>query len=138
LPRGAKLAIDSASTPARHIATLRAQTRNLWSGRTAPQLNRHCAICQYRTLCKNSAVATDDLSLISSISPKRAAQILRISIQTITQLSYTYRPKRKRRQHCNTKTSNPFLTNKNDVRYELLAIQKNQITLHLRSQYNRR
>lgn len=58
-------------------------------------LNRHCAQCEFRCLCRQSAVGKDDLSLLSSMMAKDRQKYNRKGIFTITQLSYTFRPRKR-------------------------------------------
>jgi len=63
-------------------------------------LNRHCAECEFQTRCRKIAVEKDDLSLLSSMSAKERQKFRSKGIFTVTQLSYTFRlrrrPKRQR------------------------------------------
>jgi predicted RecB family nuclease len=58
------------------------------------RLNRHCSICEFRQRCHAEALGKDDLSLLSGISDKEVAKFNRKGIFTVTQLSYTFRPKK--------------------------------------------
>src|SRR5262249_7404732 len=87
----------------------------------------HCPICQYRTRCKRIAGDEDSLSLVSSIPPKERRKLQSKGITTITQLSYTYRPRRRRRPHATPRPVNALVTNRNDNRLKALAIRKNQV-----------
>ena len=57
------------------------------------ELNPHCSICQYKARCRRIARDEDSLSLVSSIPPKERRKLQSKGITTITQLSYTYRPR---------------------------------------------
>ena len=69
------------------------------SHKTAPALalNKHCSECGYRTKCREQAIASDDLSLLSSMKDKERKKLQDKGIFTIKQLSYTFRPRRRRR-----------------------------------------
>lgn len=63
---------------------------------TPPELvlNRHCPECEFLNRCRQQAKETDDLSLLSGMSEKERAQHRSKGIFTVTQLSYTFRPRR--------------------------------------------
>ncbi|MBV8225030.1 MAG: IS66 family transposase [Verrucomicrobia bacterium] len=58
-------------------------------------LNRHCAECEFQTRCRQMALETDDLSLLSGMSEKERKKFHGKGIFTVTQLSYTFRPRRR-------------------------------------------
>jgi len=58
-------------------------------------LNRHCSECEFRARCRQKAVEKDDLSLLSSITEKDRNELKGKGIFTVTQLSYTFRPRRR-------------------------------------------
>jgi predicted RecB family nuclease len=58
-------------------------------------LNKHCAECEFKTRCRQIAVEKDDLSLLSGLSEKERKKQHSKGIFTVTQLSYTYRPRRR-------------------------------------------
>jgi predicted RecB family nuclease len=88
-------------------------------GATSPPvvLNRHCAQCEFQARCRQIAIEKDDLSLLPSISEKERRKQQDKGIFTVTQLSYTFRPRRH---------SAP-LTIKHQPALKALAIRKNQI-----------
>ncbi len=57
-------------------------------------LNHHCPVCQFQQCCRAKALATDHLSLLRGMGEKQIAKLGRRGIFNITQLSYTYRPRR--------------------------------------------
>jgi predicted RecB family nuclease len=61
-------------------------------------LNRHCAECEFRTRCKESAIKKDELSLLSRLTPKERSSFHSKGIFSIFQLSHTFRPRRKPRR----------------------------------------
>jgi predicted RecB family nuclease len=69
----------------------------LLSSRTPPDLvlNRHCGECEFQTRCRQKAIETDDLSLLAGMSEKERKKLHTKGIFTITQLSYTFRPRRR-------------------------------------------
>jgi predicted RecB family nuclease len=60
-------------------------------------LNPHCQICDYRRRCHAEATARDDLSLLRGMGEKEITKYARRGLFTVTQLSYTYRPRKKHR-----------------------------------------
>jgi predicted RecB family nuclease len=68
---------------------------------TTPRLtlNSHCHVCEFRLRCHAEATAKDDLSLLRSVGEKEIRKYELRGIFTVTQLSYTFRPrKRSKRQ----------------------------------------
>ena len=61
-------------------------------------LNRHCAECEFQARCRKLAVEKDDLSLLASMSAKERQKLRSKGIFTVTQLSYTFRPRRRPRR----------------------------------------
>jgi len=68
----------------------------LLSSPTSPDLvlNRHCAECEFQARCRQKAIETDDLSLLGGMSAKERQNLRSKGIFTVTQLSYTFRPRR--------------------------------------------
>ena len=58
-------------------------------------LKRHCGECEFRDYCRQKAVEKDDLSLLSGMSEKERKKNRGKGIFTVTQLSYTFRPRRR-------------------------------------------
>src|SRR5439155_17064934 len=58
-------------------------------------LNRHCAECEFQPRCRKIAVEKDDLSLLAGMSAKERQKLRNKGIFTVTQLSYTFRPRRR-------------------------------------------
>jgi predicted RecB family nuclease len=85
-------------------------------------LNRHCAACDFQSRCRRIAIERDDLSLLGGMTAKERAKCEEKGISTITQLSYGYRPRRRRRL---TSTALPRgLPVKHDHKLRALAIKK--------------
>jgi len=61
-------------------------------------LNRHCAECEFQARCRQKAIETDDLSLLAGMSRKERQKLRSKGIFTVTQLSYTFRPRRRPRR----------------------------------------
>ena len=58
-------------------------------------LNRHCGECEFQARCRKIAVEKDDLSLLANMSAKERQKFRSKGIFTVTQLSYTFRPRRR-------------------------------------------
>jgi len=58
-------------------------------------LNRHCAECEFQARCRKLALEKDDLSLLAGMSAKERQKLRSKGIFTVTQLSYTFRPRRR-------------------------------------------
>jgi predicted RecB family nuclease len=58
-------------------------------------LNRHCAECEFQAACRQKALEKDDLSLLAGMSEKERKNLHSKGIFTVTQLSYTFRPRRR-------------------------------------------
>jgi predicted RecB family nuclease len=58
-------------------------------------LNRHCGECEFQARCRKIAVEKDDLSLLARMSAKERQKLRSKGIFTVTQLSYTFRPRRR-------------------------------------------
>ena len=58
-------------------------------------LNRHCGECEFHDCCRQKALAKDDLSLLAGMREKERTKLRRKGIFTVTQLSYTFRPRRR-------------------------------------------
>ena len=58
-------------------------------------LNRHCPECEFQARCRKIAVEKDDLSLLAGMSGKERQKLRSKGIFTVTQLSYTFRPRRR-------------------------------------------
>jgi predicted RecB family nuclease len=61
-------------------------------------LNRHCGQCEFQARCRRQAMEKDGLSLLSGMSEKERKKLHAKGIFTVTQLSYTFRPRRRRRK----------------------------------------
>jgi predicted RecB family nuclease len=72
----------------------------LLSNPTPPDLilNRHCAECEFQDRCRQKAMEKDDLSLLAGMNEKERKKHHSKGIFTITQLSCTFRPRRRPRR----------------------------------------
>jgi predicted RecB family nuclease len=58
-------------------------------------LNDHCEVCEFRQRCHRQAVQEDNLSLLRGLGDKEIRNLARKGILTLSQLAYTFRPRRK-------------------------------------------
>ncbi len=79
-------------------------------------LNKHCAECEFQSRCRQIATEKDDLSLLSNMTEKERRKLHDKGIFTVTQLSYTFRPRRR---------PSPTAI-KHQYALKALAIRKNQ------------
>lgn len=56
----------------------------------------HCAECQFKSSCHQKLIERDCISLLPSMSPKSLLKYHNKGITTITQLSYLFKPRRRR------------------------------------------
>ncbi|MDJ0717301.1 MAG: TM0106 family RecB-like putative nuclease [Prochloraceae cyanobacterium] len=86
-------------------------------------LNKHCSICQFSKQCKEKAIQEDNLSLLDKVTPKIVRQYEKKGIFTIKQLSYLFKP-RKRKKRARKPSS---VTH--DFKLQALAIRTGKIYL---------
>jgi predicted RecB family nuclease len=65
--------------------------------------NKHCRFCGYNEYCMKKAIEDDHLSLISSLDQKEIEELNSKGIFSVKQLSYTFKPRRKRKDVKNQK-----------------------------------
>jgi predicted RecB family nuclease len=85
-----------------------------------PVLNKHCPVCEFQSRCRGVAVEKDDLSLLANMTAKERTKQNDRGIFTVAQLSYTFRPRRRRRLQSSQAT-------KHDSALKALAIRKRRI-----------
>lgn len=97
-------------------------------------LNEHCIVCDFRSKCRSVAIELDDLSLLSGMAPKERRKTVAKGIQTILQLSYGYRPRRRRRTKPDAERAarsadahHIHPASRNDNKLKALAIKKDRI-----------
>jgi predicted RecB family nuclease len=61
-------------------------------------LNRHCPVCEFRDYCRKKSVERNDLSLLPNLPLKERERLNSRGIFTVSQLSYTFRPRRRIKQ----------------------------------------
>jgi len=132
---------DSYRRKTMNIESYVAQTRQIIDAIAAPWreqkppavvLNRHCAVCDFQSRCRGVATERDDLSLLTAMSVKERAKCAAKGIFTIAQLSYGYRPRRRKRvrpdaERSENSVKRPAPSPKNDFKLKALAIKKSQI-----------
>jgi predicted RecB family nuclease len=67
-------------------------------------LNQHCPVCEFQTICKAEATATDNLSLLGGMTEQQIKAQNQKGIFTVNQLSYTFRhrkPSKRAKRHAN-------------------------------------
>lgn len=76
-----------------HVLRLTTNLQSYINANTVPPLilNQHCSVCEYRTLCRNEAVTSDNLSLLGGMTEREISAQNRKGIFTVNQLSYTFR-----------------------------------------------
>ena len=82
-------------TPA--IETLRGWITSSSLQRPSLILNKHCPYCLFKGKCEEEAREKDHLSLLRGISAKEVEKHNERGIFTVTQLAYTYRPRRQKK-----------------------------------------
>lgn len=77
----------------------------LLSSHSPPDLSliRHCSECEFQDHCRKIATEKDDLSLLSNMSEKERQKLRVKGIFTVTQLAYTFRPRRRARKQTDTR-----------------------------------
>jgi len=61
-------------------------------------LNRHCPYCSFKNVCSQQAEEADDLSLLDRMTPKAIRRYHSKGIFTGKQLSFLFKPRRRRRR----------------------------------------
>ena len=106
---------------AKIIPALQQWVRGTSDDEPVVMLNEHCPSCQFRHKCKAAAEQADSLTLLDRMTPKLIRRFQRKGIFSITQLSYLFRPRRKKAK---TKASNVF-----KLELQALAIRSGEIYL---------
>jgi predicted RecB family nuclease len=73
------------------------EIKQLTESRAGPtlMLNEHCKICEFKDRCHAQALSADDISLLQGMGEKEIKRYNRKGIFTLTQLSCTFRPRRR-------------------------------------------
>jgi predicted RecB family nuclease len=71
----------------------------LFKSQSEPEfyLNKHCDICEFHKICAEKSQKEDDLSLLRGISKAEIKKQRSRGIFTVTQFSYTFRPRKQRK-----------------------------------------
>lgn len=74
-----------------------------WSGDPPMQpppvvLNKHCPYCPFKDVCRRQAEEADDLSLLDRMTPKVIRRYHDKGIFTVKQLSFLFKPRRRKRR----------------------------------------
>lgn len=106
----------------RDVRKIDGKIRALVTNSLPPELilNRHCIECDFQSICRQKAIEKDDLSLLGGMTEKERKKFNSKGIFTVTQLSYTFRPRRR---------SKKILDKKEKYHHSLkaLAIRENKI-----------
>jgi predicted RecB family nuclease len=83
----------------RNTERLLRDLKEMCSAESPPNLmlNDHCQVCEYRQRCHAQAVQEDNLSLLRGLGEKEIVRHNKKGIFTVTQYSYTFRHRRKRK-----------------------------------------
>ncbi len=92
--------------------------------KAAPELrlNNHCKICEFQENCYAVAKEKDDLSLLKGLSGKEINTLNRRGIFTVTQYSYTFRPRRARKLLANKIIKHHHSLNALAIRTQIIYI----------------
>lgn len=85
-------------------------------------LNKHCPYCQFQASCKAQAEKDNDLSLLAQMTAKVIQKYHKKGIFTVRQLSYLFKPRKRRKS-----TKNSHLQHKPEL--QALAIRTEKIYL---------
>jgi hypothetical protein len=86
-------------------------------------LNKHCPLCPFQRSCQAQAEQEENLSLLNGVTARTIRQYAKKGIFTITQLSYLFRPRKRKTRSRN----GPRVTHK--IELQALAIRTNKIYL---------
>jgi predicted RecB family nuclease len=85
-------------------------------------LNRHCPECEFQTRCRQKVVDKDDLSLLVGMTEKERKEFNGKGIFTVTQLSFTFRPRRRPKELKNKRERHHYALKALAIREEKLHI----------------
>ena len=120
-PRFTKVSLEKYRTKVRSLLS---EIRLLSKKEKAPklQLNDNCSICEFRKECLEEATEKDDLSLLRGMRQKQIQTQNKKGIFTVTQYSYTFRPRR-------VKTPESITTGRYHA-LQALAIREQRVFIH--------
>jgi len=98
---------------------------DLLSSNSPPELilDRDCPQCEFQDQCRQKAIEKDDISLLSSIAETERQGHRSKGIFTVTQLTYTFRPRRVPKRAKNPATPHYFAL-------QALAIREKTVYVH--------
>jgi predicted RecB family nuclease len=108
------------STIQKHVDELREVLNNAESESPPPLLNDHCPICPFRDQCREAADKEDNLSRLQRMTPKLIQKYQKKGIFTVEQLSYVFKPRRRRK---GVNTATPLF----NVELQALALRTGKI-----------
>jgi predicted RecB family nuclease len=87
----------STSSLAKEVRRLIKKIDEMFSKHSPPDLvlKRHCGECEFQDRCRLKAIEKDDISLLAGMTEKERRKYNSKGVFTITQLSYTFRPRRR-------------------------------------------
>ncbi|MEO8149770.1 MAG: TM0106 family RecB-like putative nuclease [Bacteroidia bacterium] len=83
-------------------------------------LNNHCPVCEFRNYCKEKAKTDGNMSLLDRATSKVIEKYKKKGIFTIQQLSYLYKPRRRKKQRAKPPISH-------NIELQALAIRTNKL-----------
>ena len=86
-------------------------------------LNKNCSTCQFQDSCRNKAEQEDNLSLLNGVTPKVMRQYEKKGIFTVRQLSYLFKPRKRKKR---SKNPPPVI---HKLELQALAIRERKIYL---------
>ncbi|MCG6137630.1 MAG: IS66 family transposase [Nostoc sp. LLA-1] len=86
-------------------------------------LNKHCPVCQFKIQCRAKAVEENHLSLLNGVTPKVIRRYEKKGIFTVKQLSYLFKP------HKRKKAKRNKFDNIHKLELQALAIRTGKIYL---------
>ena len=89
------------------------------------RLNNHCSICEFRRECHTIAVEKDDLSLLRGLKPKELIKLNSKGIFTVTQYSYTFRPRKRRKKVAKVSTKHAHALQALAIRTNTICVASN-------------
>ena len=95
--KATKFKLDLYSTEAKRLL---AELIKIISNRDIPPFyqNNHCKVCEFREICRTKLIEKDDLSLLGRFSQKGIIKKNNRGFFTIHQFSYTFRPKKRKKE----------------------------------------
>lgn len=94
------------------------------SGSPTLVLNNHCIVCEYTAYCLEKAKADDNISLLDRATNKVIEKYKKKGIFTIQQLSYLYKPRRRKKQRAKQLLSHNLELQALAIRTEKILVQK--------------